>query len=70
MNADARHSPASAAASTAGHGSAPAGVVPAGAEREQRAPGVRGGCQPRLAMAWLNVADGRITAAAFAGSGW
>lgn len=26
--------------------------------------------QARVAMAWLKVADGRMTAAAFAGSGW
>ncbi|GLV73600.1 hypothetical protein Shyhy02_16020 [Streptomyces hygroscopicus subsp. hygroscopicus] len=28
------------------------------------------GRQPRVARAWLKVADGRMTAAALAGSGW
>ncbi|CAL9597483.1 hypothetical protein SUDANB99_05334 [Streptomyces sp. enrichment culture] len=44
-----------------------------GVRRGPRAVGIGPGrdwCQPRVASAWLKVWDGRMTVAAFSGSGW
>jgi hypothetical protein len=50
------------------YGSAPAGQVPTGAE--SRGACGRPGRQLRDASASFHVAEGRMTAAALAGSGW
>lgn len=52
---------------------APGGYDEAGRAAIAARPASSGACgpaQPSVAIAWLNVFDGRITASAFAGSGW